>query len=80
MLAPGVLGNDDDPYLGDTLTATLITGPIYASSFTLNSDGSFKYTHDDSETTSDGFVYEADDGNGGTDQATVKITIEGGGK
>ena len=70
-----VLDNDDDPDPGDSLTASVVTGPAHASSFTLNPDGTFSYTHDGSETTSDSFEYEADDTNGGTDQATVTITI-----
>ncbi|MEM7221161.1 MAG: DUF4347 domain-containing protein, partial [Pseudomonadota bacterium] len=72
--ANGVLANDSDPQ-GDTLTATLISGPSYDSGFTLNSDGSFTYNHDGSEASTDTFVYEVDDGNGNTDQATVTITI-----
>ena len=72
--ANGVLANDSDPQ-GDTLTATLISGPSYDASFTLNSDGSFTYNHDGSEAATDTFVYEVDDGNGNTDQATVTITI-----
>jgi len=38
---PGVLANDTDAE-GDPLTAALVTGPSYASSFTLNGDGSFR--------------------------------------
>ena len=71
---PGVLENDTD-YDSDTLSATLITGPDHATSFTLNSNGTFIYEHDGSETTADSFVYEADDGHGGTMQATATITI-----
>ena len=32
-------------------------------------------THDGSETTSDAFTYTIDDGTGGTDTATVNITV-----
>ncbi len=56
--APGVLDGDVDPE-GDTLTAVLVTGPANASSFTLNPDGSFTYTHNGSETTTDSFTYRA---------------------
>jgi hypothetical protein len=69
-----VIGNDLDAD-GDTLSATLLSGPAYASAFTLSSDGTFTYTHDGSENFSDSFTYEVDDGNGGTDTATVSITI-----
>ncbi|MEM7220843.1 MAG: cadherin domain-containing protein [Pseudomonadota bacterium] len=72
--ANGVLANDSDPQ-GDTLTATLVSGPAFASSFTLNSDGSFSYDHDGSEAITDSFVYEVNDGNGHIDHATVTITI-----
>ena len=48
--APGVLDGDTDPE-GDTpITAVLVSGPANASSFTLNADGSFTYTHNGSET------------------------------
>ncbi len=75
VAAPGVLDNDYDPE-SDTIQVTdIITNPSYVASFSWNSDGSFTYEHDGSETTSDSFVYEISDGNGGTDQATVTITI-----
>jgi hypothetical protein len=41
----------------------------------LNSDGSFNYTHDGSETTSDSFTYHANDGIADSNIATVTITI-----
>ena len=69
-----VLDNDTDPN-GDDLTATLISGPSHESSFTLNLNGTFSYTHDGNETISDNFSYQASDGNGGNDTATVYITI-----
>jgi len=56
VAALGVLGNDYDNE-SNPLTAVLDAGPNYASSFTLNSDGSFNYIHDGSETTSDSFTY-----------------------
>ena len=72
--APGVLGNDVDPD-GDPITATLVSGPSNASSFTLNADGSFSYTHNGSETTTDSFTYTATDGIAFSNVATVTITI-----
>jgi VCBS repeat-containing protein len=70
-----VLGNDTDVD-GDTLVAALVSGPAHASSFVLNPNGSFIYTHDGSETTSDSFTYRALDGQGGVSNiATVTITI-----
>jgi hypothetical protein len=69
-----VLANDTDPDL-DPLTAVLDTAPANASSFTLNSDGTFVYVHDGSETASDSFTYHAEDGTGQSNIATATITI-----
>jgi hypothetical protein len=55
--AEGVLANDSDIDAGDTLTAILVSGPQYASQFTLNADGGFQYVHDGSETLADSFTY-----------------------
>ncbi len=74
VTAPGVLGGDDDVD-GDPLTAVLVAGPSHAASFTLHADGSFDYTHDGSETTSDTFTYEANDGALDSNVATVTITV-----
>ena len=74
VAAPGVLGNDTDPD-SPSLTAILVTGPAHASSFTLNSDGSFTYVHDGSETTSDTFTYKANDGSLDSNVATVTIHV-----
>jgi len=71
---PGVLGNDVDPD-GDPITAILVSGPIHATSFALNANGSFSYTHDGSETTTDSFTYKANDGSLDSNVATVTITI-----
>jgi VCBS repeat-containing protein len=71
---PGVLVNDLDNE-SDPLTAVLDVGPTNAISFILNSDGSFNYTHDGSETTSDSFTYHANDGTADSNIATVTITI-----
>ena len=40
-----------------------------------NNNGTFTYTHDGSETTSDAFTYTINDGAGGTDTATVHVTV-----
>jgi VCBS repeat-containing protein len=74
VAAPGVLDGDNDPE-GDTLTAVLVTGPANASSFTLNADGSFTYTHNGSETTTDSFTYRAVANGVQSANATVTITI-----
>jgi hypothetical protein len=56
----GVLGNDSDPE-GDTLTASLVSGPAQGS-LTLNSDGSFSYTPGGGFAGTDSFSYLAADG------------------
>ena len=68
-----VLDNDTDSE-GDALTAVLVTGPANAAAFTLNPNGTFTYTHNGSETTSDSFTYVADDGSE-SNTATVTFTI-----
>jgi len=76
VIAPGVLSYDFDVD-GDTITASLLTGPSHAAagSFTLNADGSFAYTPELNYFGTDHFTYQVSDGNGGTDTATVFITI-----
>jgi VCBS repeat-containing protein len=72
-----VLWNDSDPE-GGTLTVdtTPVSGPSHGT-LTLNGDGTFSYTHDGGETTSDSFVYEVcDDGSPvECSNAAVNITV-----
>ncbi len=71
---PGVLGNDSDPE-GGGLTAVKVSDPANGS-VTLNANGSFTYTHDGSETTSDSFTYQAKDaGDNLSNIATVSFTV-----
>lgn len=72
--ANGVLANDVD-IDGDTLTATLVTGPRNASQFILNADGSFSYLHNGSETRVDSFTYRISDGTVSSAPATVNLSI-----
>src|SRR5215211_5119966 len=74
VAAPGVLANDTDAD-NDTLHATLVGGPTHASSFTLNSDGSFDYTPTANYNGSDSFTYKANDGTADSNVATVTLTI-----
>src|SRR5207244_2709302 len=53
--AASVLANDTDAE-GNTLTATKLSDPAHGS-VTLNANGTFSYSHDGSETSSDSFTY-----------------------
>ena len=72
--APGVLGNDTDAN-GDSLTAVLLSGPVYGT-LNLNSNGGFTYTPATNFVGVDTFNYLANDGrvNSAT-AATVTITV-----
>ena len=85
VAAPGLLSNDSDPDVGDTLTVTAVdtsgtVGVVNAwdadGSFTYNPNGQFEYLQAGNSTI-DSFIYTVSDGNGGTDTATVTITING---
>ncbi|RYF78951.1 MAG: tandem-95 repeat protein, partial [Comamonadaceae bacterium] len=71
--ATSVLANDSDVD-GDTLTAAIVSGPAHGT-LTLNADGTFSYTHDGSETTSDSFTYKVNDGTVDGNTVTVSITV-----
>ena len=70
-----VVANDQDAD-GDSLAVntTPVNGPG-SGSVVLNSDGTFVYTHDGSETDSDSFTYEISDGRGGSATAVVSIAV-----
>lgn len=72
--ATSVLANDSDPE-ASPLTAALVSGPANAAVFMLNADGTFTYTHDNSESTSDSFTYRANDGADDSNIATVSISV-----
>ncbi|HEX7037010.1 MAG TPA: cadherin-like domain-containing protein, partial [Pseudomonadales bacterium] len=71
--APGVLDNDTDVD-GDELTAVLVSD-VSNGTLTLNTDGSFTYTPDGNFEGTDSFTYEAQDGDGPSNTATVTITV-----
>src|SRR5258705_470664 len=72
IAAPGVLANDSD-LDGDTLTATVVSGPSHGS-LSLNSDGSFTYTPAANYNGPDSFTYRASDGTASA-TATANITV-----
>ena len=72
--ATSVLANDTDPE-SDNLTADLVSNPINGAVFALSTTGSFTYTHDGSETTTDSFSYRAFDGISYGNTVTVTINI-----
>ena len=72
--APGVLINDSDPE-SDSLSAVIIGYPVHGN-LTLNSNGSFDYAHDGSDTAADSFTYKVHDGKlDSNNVATVTLTI-----
>ncbi|MCF6390999.1 Ig-like domain-containing protein, partial [Mycobacterium sp. MBM] len=68
-----VLTNDSDPD-GDTLTATLVTGPANGT-LELNTDGTFTYTPTADFNGTDSFTYTAGDGTATSSVTTVSITV-----
>ncbi len=76
VAAPGVLGNDTDPDVGDTVTgAVLQVGPLHALSFTLNANGSFTYTPALNYCGGDSFTYKAQDNHGALSTTAATVTI-----
>ncbi len=75
LTGASVLANDSDPD-GDplTVTATPISGPSNGS-LVLNGNGSYVYTPNPGFLGNDSFVYEVTDGKGGSDTATVTISV-----
>ena len=69
-----LLANDSDPE-NDPLTAILVSGPAHGT-LTLNANGTFSYTHDGSETTTDSFTYKVNDGTSDGNTVTVNITVK----
>ncbi len=74
VAAPGVLGNDTD--VDSTgLTASLLTGPANAGSFTLNADGSFTYVPEANFFGTDTFTYQTSDGEVTAGPITVTLYV-----
>jgi VCBS repeat-containing protein len=73
--AQGVLANDTDAE-GDPLTAVLQSGPAHGT-LTINKDGSFLYMPNNNYFGTDSFTYVAKDQDGGSNPATVTLTVKG---
>ena len=68
------LTDSDLPFDSHTANVAVVAAPGRGS-LTLNSDGTFSYTHDGSENFTDSFVYRVEDAAGNFTTATVNITI-----
>lgn len=73
IAAPGVLSNDTDAD-GDSLAASLVTGPANGS-LVFNSNGSFTYTPNANFSGPDSFSYLANDGTADSNTVTVSLTV-----
>jgi gliding motility-associated-like protein len=72
--ALGVLANDTDAD-GSILTAIRLTNTVNGS-LVFNADGSFTYTHNGSETSSDSFTYKCNDGTLDGNVVAVMILVD----
>ncbi len=70
-----VLGNDVDPD-GDSLTVTQAGPSANGSMVSINPDGTVIYTPVAGFVGTDTFTYTVDDGNGGTNTATVQVMVD----
>jgi subtilisin-like proprotein convertase family protein len=73
LTGTSVLANDSDPN-GDSLTATLTSGPAHGT-FSLAANGTFTYTPDEGFTGRDAFTYAASDGVLASAPATAVIDV-----
>ncbi|MFB6340678.1 DUF4347 domain-containing protein [Saccharicrinis sp. FJH62] len=74
-ISGNVIDNDFDDD-GDAITAIIVTKPSYHSgTFTLNSNGSFTYTHNGTSAPSDFFSYYLTDGISNSSTVSVGITL-----
>ena len=71
--ASSLLANDTDAE-NETLSAVLVTGPAHGT-LTLNADGTFSYTHNGGETTTDSFTYKPNDGTADGNTVIVAISV-----
>jgi type IV pilus assembly protein PilY1 len=74
MVSVTVLTNDSDPVEGDAISISSVATPP-ANGSTFINGANIEYTPNLNFNGADSFVYEIDDGNGGTATATVNITV-----
>ena len=74
VAAPGVMANDFDPDVGDTITAALGTD-VATGTLVFNSDGSFTFTPASGFNGTETFTYTVTDGTTSSSPATVTITV-----
>ena len=72
--APGVLGNDNSGGDSQSIEADKLTDPAHGT-LTLNTNGSFVYSHDGSENYTDNFTYRVYDGYEYSSAVTVNIQV-----
>jgi VCBS repeat-containing protein len=82
--APGLLANDTDADVDDVLQVTAVDTSQTVGQVVFSADGSFEYDPDGQfnqlgigETATDSFQYTVSDQQGGTDTASVTITLVG---
>lgn len=75
VAAPGVLANDTDPDIGDTLTAAKYGVPKAGGTLVGNADGSFSYTPLPTYTGMDAFAYLARDNLGLASKRAAWVSI-----
>jgi hypothetical protein len=76
VMADNGFGVDTMGQIGDALTGVeLIDEPDFASAFELKPDGSFTYTHDDSENFRDLIRYKVNDAGGRSGEGVVYIIV-----
>ena len=69
-----VLSNDTDPD-GDALTVTAVTSPAHGTAVRSNNNTTVTYTPANNFTGMDSFNYTISDGHGGSDTATVTVSV-----
>ncbi|GAA2503966.1 Ig-like domain-containing protein [Winogradskya humida] len=71
-----VLGNDNDPDAGDTLTVSIAASPSHGGGAVVNGDNTITYTPPTGWAGTDTFTYAVGDGHGGSATATVTVNVD----